>query len=160
MKFILGICLLLLVSCASGVRKEIEQDKSKLREPVDKEAMVAKAHNLFLNSPHYSQEQKLALQNLMSQTRIKSQALSESLYKAKLVLFQELFSTTSGYQQSARQTAKIEELERQLRKINQRKMDLMIESLHESRKILGLSDEETLRQHYEFFLDNFKLTGN
>jgi hypothetical protein len=160
MKLVLGLCLLLLASCATSARQEIEVDKADLEKNLDREAMVSQAHHLFLNSPHYTQEQKQALQNVMTETRVKSQALNESIYRAKMVLFQELFSAPSSEKQSYHRDTKIEVLEKQLRTIHREKIDLMISSLHESRKILGQADVETQRKNYEFFIDHFKLTEN
>jgi hypothetical protein len=159
-KIFFGLCTIFLVSCSStAVKKEIQEEKARLKseydQPINREDMVSRAHHLFLESPYYTEEQKLALQNLMTETRAESAKLDERIYETKLVLFKVLFSDPKH----GPQHKEIEEIERQLGRTHRQKMNLMIKALYESKRIIGQSDEETQLKNYNFFLDRFKLAN-
>ena len=150
MKSILMAIMMAMVlgGCASTVKKEIEMDKSHVSGVSHREEMIAKTRDILDQTPNLTEKQKdrfIALHQGVSEKAIK---YAQEIRKLKVVLFNEL--TAKKYQ-----PRKINELGRQIRKLSNKRLDLMFDALSKAQKILGkeakmIYEEEWFRTHYRF----------
>jgi hypothetical protein len=159
----LACSLVGLSGCATGVKQEISRDRAEIREhlgTIDREGMVARAHDVLFQSPHLNADQKQAMTEIMHQTRLRIRALDLEIFEAKLVLFNELLVTSDETRSGLRYETKIDRLTKDLKRLHGRKMDVMIEALADVRKALGDVAPEFRQRYHQYFLDGFRLTGS
>ena len=142
MKKLMAIVLagVFMASCSS-VKKEIEHDKAALKDVHGKEDMLKKMAQTLDSSEKLTPKQKREFLALHTNTRAQVASINEESAKLKVILFNHLLEEDYD-------TIKVRELQRRLKKLHNKKFDVMINSLTDARKILGVEFKEVYPEHY------------
>lgn len=136
-KIILLTITLLLTSCASETKKEIQIEKEEVVLSKSHRSILERAHRDILDSPDLDPETKDDFLALQYETQEKVKEVNTELRKIKVVFFKSLTEKDHNERKS-------NELIRQMKKLHNKKLDIMIKSFYEAKNILG----------HEVFTDN------
>lgn len=145
---LLALVLAFSFGCATGVKKEISHDKEQMSSVQSREMMVEKMRTALEQSDKLTDSQKDQFIQLHDKTMMKTMAINEDIAKLKVILFKEF----AGEKYNGR---KVSELTRQIKKLHNQKMDVMLGALGKAKKILGvevksLYGEDWFQHHYKF----------
>jgi hypothetical protein len=108
------------------VNEEMRQEPGVFSQ----EEIASRSHEIILNHPSLSNEQRKKMQELFADVYRKNIVLRSEIGKLKGVLFKTLFSRD-------RKESEMAVLKRRLLASNEKKMNLMLDALDETYKILG-----------------------
>lgn len=148
----LFLSLTLLASCATHVDREIEYEKKQVKADLHSPAALAeKTRKMLEKTPNLTQEQKDKFVDLHTQIYADSMAISLEIKKLKMVLFRNLTSDQIS-------RVKSDKVANKIRKLTNKRLDIMIAGLDEARKILGVYTPEVFQNanfiHFESTRDN------
>ncbi len=141
------IALTLLASCASATKKEIEQEKKQYSNIQTREQMVDNAKTMLEESTELTEAEKDKLANLFAEVSQQSAQLNAEISQSKTVLFHEV--TSKSYDEK-----KTIILKNSIKKLYDKKIDLMMDAFKKSQKILGIKKAPQKFHHEFLFLDN------
>ena len=122
----------LVVSCSSNTKNEISMEKKQVPEVYDREELHERMREMINSSEKLSEKQKGDFLTLHEDVLEKVDTITSDMRKLKLVLFKNL--TEEKYDKK-----KVNELRRQLKKLNNEKFETMINAMSNARDILGVS---------------------
>ncbi len=130
---------MLFASCSSVVKNEISEDKKKVKNVQSRSAMIERTKGILANSPNLNSKQKILFIKLHSRAISKVKKSSLELRKLKVVLMHEM--TAKDYK-----NAKVDELVKQIRKLHNKKLDIMLEAMKEAKNILGVNAMREIKE--------------
>jgi len=122
---------LLLISCSSATKKEIAAEKEIVKEVRGRVDLQEKLKSLISTSTKLSEKQKGNFLTLHSSVIQNVDGINSEMGKLKIVLFNHL--TGDHFDRT-----KVAELQKQLRKLYDKKFIIMINAMNEAREILGV----------------------
>lgn len=131
MKTLLIISTLLFFSACSTTKSEIAAEKNSYNTPADRSEMIEKTRSMLESSTRLSEKQKDDFIELHSKVIDQVFNITGEVRKLKLVFFNHL--TNQDYKEK-----KVSELMKQIKKLNNKKFDLMADAMVDARKILGV----------------------
>lgn len=144
LKIFFYLSILTFVSCASTTKNEVQKEKSQVVLDAKSKSILDRAHKDILNSASLDPETKDDFIALQYQTYAEAQEVNKELRKLKVLFFQSL--TQKDFNEK-----KTNEIIRQLKKQNERKLDIMINAFYQAKKILG--HENNLDQRHLLWID-------
>lgn len=143
MKNLLVIATLLLgVSCANNVKKEIEVEKAQVVNVETKEQMISKTRGIVENSENLTEVQKQQFLDLYDGIMNKVMKVNIEMRKSKVVLMNAMMA--KDYDR-----VKVQTLSKSLRKLHDKKFNIMLEGLEKGREILGVNNQDVLYKSWE-----------
>ena len=146
LKRILLLLPLLFVSCSGNQTKQIEIEKREVRDVHTKDDMVNRTREI-LEKSGLSADQKEKFLELHGQMIIKMNQMNEEFNKLKILLFKEMTK-------KKRNRSKINEITRQIKKLHNDKLTIMLSSLDKVDKILGNKRSSIYQE--DWFLEHIK----
>ncbi|PIP93436.1 MAG: hypothetical protein COW00_12110 [Bdellovibrio sp. CG12_big_fil_rev_8_21_14_0_65_39_13] len=146
LKRILLLLPLLFVSCSGNQTKQIEIEKREVRDVHTKDDMVNRTREI-LEKSGLSADQKEKFLELHGQMIFKMNQMNEEFHKLKILLFKEMTK-------KKRNRSKINEITRQIKKLHNEKLTIMLGSLEKVDKILG--DKSMSIYQEDWFLEHIK----
>ncbi|MDA8793607.1 hypothetical protein N9N67_10180 [Bacteriovoracaceae bacterium] len=143
---LLSLTIILLISCSSNTKKEIEVEKKQISKVEGREEMHDRMRAMINTSKKLDESQKEDFLTLHNEVLGKVATIDTEMKKLKLVLFNNL--TQKKYD-----TKKVNQLKQQLKKLNNDKFDTMINAMSDARSILGISFKDMYPR--ADFRDNF-----
>lgn len=150
MRAILLVLVFTLVGCSSyQKRSQINQEKSMTQAPVTTDEMVERMRDILDKSPNLSNKQKDSFIMLHGKVIGKTYELNNEIRKAKIVLIKHLASEKYD-------PIKVGMLQRDIKKMYNKKISIMMDAMADARKILGtefkmLNDHITDSIHFGMF---------
>lgn len=129
---LISLTLFFFVSCASSTKKEIESERKEVTEVEDRDEMHDRMRAMINSSKKLNPKQKEDFLSLHDEVIGKVNTIDSEMKKLKLVLVNNL--TQKKYD-----SKKVNQIKRQLKKLNNKKFDTMINALSDARDILGIS---------------------
>ena len=132
MKHVLLLTILLgLFSCArTSVKDEVEAEIQALSDISSSSEMMSKSYSMIEDNPHLSEEKKEAFNKIKSEVHQEVQQINKRIAKIKIVLFRSLLN-------EPQRDAKTRHLTHELKRLHDRKLDIMIEAFFDLKTILG-----------------------
>jgi hypothetical protein len=131
MKYLITILVpILMISCASNIKKEIKKEKNAVVLSKKDKSILDRAHRDILDSPNLDPETKDDFAALQYETYARIQEVNDELKKLKVVFFK----TLSQKEYDERKT---NELIKQMKKLHGSKLDIMVDAFYQAKNILG-----------------------
>ena len=138
------LILMTLVSCATQTKKEIAKEAQAVDAPADMGQVMHRYSQSIQNSITLSEDQKNKMMGLQRRTYRKVQGINTQIKKLKIVMLDNLMS--KDYDQR-----KVDIISKQIKNLNKDRMDLMLDSLADAKRILGkVSTDPSLREIWYF----------
>ncbi len=118
------------ISCAS-TKKEIAQQKEKMPDIQTPEELRKTTRNIIATSENLSEGQKNDFLKLHESVISEVRKINNESRKLKAVMFNHLANESYD-------NGKVREIEKQLKKLNNKKIDIMFKAMSDARKILGV----------------------
>lgn len=123
--------LLYLGGCTlSQTEKEIDRQIEQEAGVSSQRELAKRGHRLLLEDPSLSEEQRRKMRQLYARTFARSAQIRQKMGKTKSVFFKQLFKQVPNNDE-------LRVLEKKLLRLNDEKMQLMLDSMQQARKILG-----------------------
>ncbi|MDP7319478.1 MAG: hypothetical protein QF441_02670 [Bacteriovoracaceae bacterium] len=143
MKILTLFCIFTLVACSSA-KKEVAKEKANVPSMESRDEMINKTRDLIESSDKLTQKQKKDFMQLHTSVMIEVGKINQETRKLKMVLFKHLL------EQDSYKPAKVKVIKNQLKKLNDKKFQIMIDSLKQAKEILGVNFKE-LYPSYPFY---------
>lgn len=132
--------------CSSNQAKQVELEKRDVKNVHTKDDMISRTREI-LEKSGLNPDQKEKFLELHGQMIIKINQMNEEFNKLKILLFKEMTK-------NKRNTVKINEITRQVKKIHNDKLKIMLSSLDKVDKILG--DKARSIYQEDWFLEHVR----
>lgn len=143
-----ALLLMTLASCATQTKKEIAKEVQEVKVPLSMQQVMQRYQKSIQDSPDLSQIQKDKMIELQQKTYLKANDIRTQIKKLKIVLLNELMS--KDY--SAR---KVDLISKQMRDLNKKRIEVMLESLSDAKVILGKQSTTPAVRDFWYFHDNY-----
>jgi hypothetical protein len=146
----LGFLSFILIGCASSMQKQVQQEAAVQTDVHSNHDAVDSGRNAILNSTKLNQQQKDQFLQVMAHTEDEMTDIRAQEGKLKAALFQSL-------SQGEYNPFKISVYQSKLKKLENKKLDLMFASLKKVRHILG-KDPQFNQEEYLFDFNMFEMS--
>ncbi|HAZ13594.1 MAG: hypothetical protein A2X86_13765 [Bdellovibrionales bacterium GWA2_49_15] len=145
--FLISVLSIVLMECTNVQKQELEADKAKIEVSAEEDISI-RIDTMIKEAKWPTEEQKTRLFGLKEKTKNKIVEINIKLKKAKIVLVQHLVVKDSTNE-------KLRLLKKDIKKLYNQKVDVMLDAIEEARKILGKLDHVTqLDSMYHLYLLN------
>ena len=132
-----------LIGCASKATKsEISTEKEKVGYVESRETMIERTRSILANSDNLTLEQRSKFLDLHNEILAEVDGINQEIRKSKIVLFKAM--TNKNYDRK-----KVGYLSRSLKKLHDKKFDVMMDGLEKGRDILGIAAPEILHKAWD-----------
>jgi len=152
MKNLIGLlCLVLLAgtftSCAtSRTKNQVNEDRSRMSPMISKEEMVARISQQLDRIPNLTKKQREEIHDIHADVLTKSWDINHKIRQNKILLFKYLGADKYS-------DRKVNFVKKEVEKLYNQKLKLMIASFNKLKKILG-KDAAKVMKHHKFLEDN------
>lgn len=136
------LCLFI-VSCASQTRKEITVEKEEVKVET-REQMIEMSRNILASAEGISEKQKDLILALHIETMEEVSKINSEIRKSKIVLMKTLVQKKYNHKKGM-------VLTKDIKKLYNKKVDLMLDSMEKAKKILGVEYAKVMTENmYDF----------
>ncbi|MBT3981137.1 MAG: hypothetical protein HOE90_07270 [Bacteriovoracaceae bacterium] len=141
MKRLFGFFLIMAFafSCSSTTNKEIESEKESIKGVVSRAEMIDRTRSILENSTNLTKSQRESFLDLHASIMKDVSKINVDIRKSKVVLFNAMVGEKFNQ-------AKVDSLTKSIKKLYDKKLDLMIVGMAKGKEIIGVSSVD-LFQH-------------
>lgn len=130
----------LLASCAGQTQREIQKEKSQMTNVNSREEMMVRMRKVLSHGKGITEKQKEQFMSMHDEVWSQTYEINQDIRKLKIMLFKELVNPKYNDQ-------KVHEVKRQVQKLYNKKLNIMIGAFEKVTKMLGKDQRRFLHDH-------------